>query len=480
MRYKTGMDKHQQTLLPPSLEDYVPENHICRIISAFTEQLDMIGLGYKYAACKEAGRPPYDPRMLLNLYIYGYLHRVRSSRRLEAETHRNVEVMWLMEGLEPDDKTISNFRRDNAKALRETFRVFVRMLRELELYGGGVEATDSTKFRANNSRKNNHNKTTVERELSRLDKKISEYMNALDRADKEESDEHAPTPDEIQAALEKLRKRKVKFDELLSRIEAGGEVSTVDPESRLMSSRGDARALDVCYNAQTVVDDKYHLIVDFDVTSNPSDRGELQNMSERTKDALGAEAITNLADKGYYDGEDIASCEANGVTCLVAKPKAGGAKKDEGFTHDDFRYDREQDCYTCPCQNTLKFMRIQKHSNGKEYRVYANYAACPRCPRRSACTKAKHRQILRLPYQDTLDIVDARTRSNRELYRKRQQIVEHPFGTIKAVWGFKQFLCRGTEKVTAETALAYLAYNLRRTINIFRADDRDLAATFGG
>lgn len=479
MRYKSGKDKRQQTLLPRSLEEYVPENHICRVISAFTEQLDMVGLGYKYAECQDVGCRPFDPRMLLNLYIYGYLHRVRSSRRLEAETHRNIEVMWLMDELMPDDKTISNFRRDNAKALRQTFRVFVRMFRELGLYGGELQATDSTKFRANNSRKSNYNKTTVERELSRVDKKISEYMNALDRADKEESVETAPTAEEIKAVLEKLEQRKVKFEELLSRVEIEGEVSTVDPDSRLMSSGGDARPLDVCYNVQTIVDDKHNLIVELDVSTTSSDRGQLQNMSEKAKDALEVETIINLADKGYYDGEDIVACEENGVTCLVAKPKPGGAKKSEGFTHNDFIYDDENDCYICPYKNKLEFMRVHNHSNSKQYRVYENFAACHKCPKRLECTKSRHRQVFRLPYQGTLDIVDERTQNNKALYRKRQQIVEHPFGTIKAVWGFKQFLCRGKEKVTAETALAYLAYNLRRAINIFSADNKDLVAALG-
>ena len=480
MGYKIGIDKNQETLLPASLDDYVPENHICRVISAFTKQLDISMLGYKYAKVKDTGCPPFDPRMMLNLYIYGYLHRVRSSRRLEAETRRNVEVMWLMDGLTPDDKTISNFRKDNAEALRKTFGVFVRMLRELGLYGGEIGATDSTKIRANNSRKNNHNKTTVERELNRIDKKISEYLNALDRADNEEKIENTPTAEEIKTALEKLEQRKVKFEELLSRVKSEGEVSTVDPDSRLMGSGGDARPLDVCYNVQTITDEKHNLIVDFDVTNTPSDRGALQNMSEKAKAALEVETITSLADRGYYHGEEIVACEENGITCLVAKPKSGGAIKSEGFTHGDFIYDTENDRYICPCQNKLRFMRINKHNNGKTYKIYANYSACRQCPKKPECTKSRHRQIWRLPYQDTLDIVDERTQNNKKLYRKRQEIVEHPFGTIKAVWGFRQFLCRGKEKVSAETALAYLAYNLRRTANIFTAEDKDLVAAIGG
>jgi len=244
-------------------------------------------------------------------------------------------------------------------------------------------------------------------------------------------------------------------------------VSTVDPDARLMRSGGDARQLDVCYNVQTVVDSKYHLIVDFDIADRSDDKGNLFNMSEKAKEILGVENITNLADKGYYDGEDIAACEAAGITCLVAKPKPGGAKKEEGFTHGDFSYDREQDCYICPCKNRMRYMRNQKHSDGKIYRVYANYAACGKCPKKETCTQGEYRRILRPPYQDTLDVVDERTRKNKTLYRKRQEIVEHVFGTIKAVWGYKQLLCRTKPKVCAEVSLAYLAYNMRRFINIF-------------
>jgi hypothetical protein len=396
------------------------------------------------------------------------MNRVRSSRRLEAETLRNVEVMWLMSGLHPDFKTISDFRRDNAKAIHKTFRAFSIMLRQLGLYGGELVATDSTKFRANNSRKNNHNKTSVERALSRLDKEISEYINALDNADKEEEGETVPSAEDIKAALEKLRERKVDIEELLKQVQAEGEVSTVDPDARMMRSGGDARKLDICYNVQTTVDSENKLIIDFDVNNRADDSGNLHAMSEKVKEVLEVETFTHLADKGYYESEDIAKCEGDGITCLVAKKKPGGsgAQSDE-FTIDKFVYDRGEDWYTCPCQCQLRFTRMQKHNNGKEYRVFANYPACKRCVRRDECTKGKARLILRLPYQDTLDAVDERTRNNKGLYEKRREIVEHPFGTIKGIWGFKQFLCRGIEMVTAETSLVYMAYNMRRVVNIF-------------
>jgi transposase len=467
MGYKTGIDKKQLTLLPVCLDDYVPEDHICRVISAFTDQLDMTALGFKYAECKTTGCRPYDPRMMLNLYIYGYMNRVRSSRRLRDEAARNVEVMWLLEGLIPDDKTISNFRKDNAKTMRETFRVFVRACRGLGLYGEELVATDSSKFRANNSKKNTHGKAVVEKELERIDLKIDEYMKTLDRADMEEEGEKEPGKEELKAALERLKERKIEYEELQARIEKEGEVSTVDPDARLMRSAGDGRKIDSGYNVQTVVDGKYHLIVDFEVTGCSNDSGELYRMSERAKEVLEVEELTNLADRGYYSGQETAACESNGVTCLAAKKKTGGEKKAEGFTLESFVYDEGNDWYVCPCGNRMAY-RGDKKRNDREYRRYGNYKACVRCLRRPECTKSGFREIYRLPYQGIYDIVDGRTSANKALYQKRKEIVEHPFGTIKAVWGYKQFLCRTIEKVTGEMSFAYLAYNMRRVINIFK------------
>jgi hypothetical protein len=349
------------------------------------------------------------------------------------------------------------------------------MCHELGLYGGEMVAVDGTKFRADNSRKNNHNKTTVERELSRIDKNISEYLAALEAADSAEYDELTPSTDQIEAALKKLRERKEKYEDLQERLETESEVSTVDPESRLMKQGGDSRRLDVSYNVQTAVDAKHHIIVDFEVIDRPYDYGNLANISEKSMEVMGSKTLTVLADKGFYDSEDIAACEVNGVTCLVAKPKSGGGRKVEGFTKECFIYDKASDSYICPCHNHLKFMRLQNYNNGKKYRIYANYSACSKCSKKSECIKKqKHRQVLRLPYQDIIDIVDERTQANKELYRKRREIVEHPFGTVKAVWGFKQFLCRGKPRVTAEVSLAYLAYNARRVFNIFKENKKNL------
>ena len=469
MGYKTGIDKKQLILLPECLDDYVPEDHICRVISAFTGRLDMTSLGFKYAECKSTGSPPYDPRMMLNLYIYGYLHHVRSSRRLQDETGRNIEVMWLIDNLRPDDKTISDFRKENVEPLKDTFRAFVQMSRKLGLYGGELVATDSVKFRAQNSLKHNHNETVVKNELKRIEKHIAWYMDALENGDREEAGEGRPDPAAMHRALEGLRERKGQFEELRGQVSEEGEVSTVDKDARLQRSGGDGRKLDVGYNVHTVVDSKYHMIVEFELTNNAHDSGNLHRLSEQAKEIMEVKEITNLADKGYYDSEDIAACEGSGVTCLVAKPRTGGAaRKAEGFNRENFIYDGENDRYSCPCKNHFEYKRTIKKHNGKEYRIYANYPACNKCEKKGECTKYKYREILRLYCQDVIDIVDRRTRTNKELYRKRQEIVEHVFGTIKAVWGYKQFLCRGKPKVTAETALSYLAYNMRRMVNIYK------------
>jgi len=473
MRYKEGASKEQLTFMPACLDDYVPKGHICRMIVAFTKLLDLVALGFKYAVCKTNGCKSFDPRMMLNLYIYGYLNRIRSSRRLEVETRRNVEVMWLMDGLTPDDKTICNFRKDNAAVLKKVFREFSKLCQGLDLYGGDLMAVDSTKIRANNSRKNNYNRGVVEKELSQIDKKISEYMNALEEADKAGSEEAVlkADPKKIKKALERLQGRKVKYDGLKAKLQESGEaeISTVDPDARLMHQGGDRHYLDVCYNVVTAVDAKHKLIVDYDVSTNPSDQsGFLKPMADKVTAVTGKKEMTMLADTGFYNGEDISACEKGGAACLVSKP-ATHAQSEEYLT-EKFIYDKERDCYICPQKQVLRFSGVEK--SGKRRYVTS---ACGKCPARSKCTKWVSRKICRSPYQDALDRVDERTKNNPELYRKRAEIVEHPFGTVKKIWGYQQFLCKRKPKVNAETALAFLAYNMRRVFNILKYENRDLA-----
>jgi len=479
MRYKEGFNKQQTTLMPKCLDEYIPQDHICRVIHAFTQNLDMNKLDYKYAQPNQTGNKPYDPKMMLKLYLYGYLHRIRSSRRLQAETTKNLEVMWLLNELTPDDKTIANFRSDNATALKQTFRIFTLMINGFDLYSKELVATDGTKFRANNSRKNNHNPTTLKTKLAHIDKQIQEHLNTIEKNDQQEEKEEKNqlNTEQRQELLKKLYDKKVDFEKLLTQAEKEGEISTVDPDARLMHSGGDARPLDVCYNTITTTDAKHKLIVDFKVTNQPNDLGSLHTMSEKAKEVMGVETLTNLADKGFYDGADVMACEQAGIKCLVAKPQTSGPKKVVEFSRESFIYDAVLDCYVCPCENQLSFRRMEKH-RGVMCRVYENYAACRACYRRLECTKCSFRRIVRSPYQDTLDVVEVRTKNGRVLYRCRSAIVEHPFGVVKAVWGFKQFLCRGLVKVTGEVSLAFLAYNFRRVFNIFAVDRVGLAALF--
>ena len=470
MSYKVGEDRQQTTLLPSSLDEYVSEESICRVIDAFVEHLDMVKLDFKYATPAEVGCRPYNPKMMLKLYIYGFLNRIRSSRRLEAETQRNVEVMWLMEKLIPDDRTICNFRKDNAKALKSTFRVFSKMCNQWGLYGKEVIAVDGTKIRANNSRKNNHNLEIVNRELERLEKKITEYMKSLEENDKADENEKKISTENIKGILKKLNDKKAKFDDLLKQIQEndGKEVSTVDKDARLMKQGGNA-GLDVCYNVQSVVDSKYNLIVDIDVSNKPVDFGELNKMSEKAKEIMEVSEITLVADKGYYDGADISKCEENGTECIVAKPKESHQPDDENYFRNKFQFDKEKNVYICPEKTELNFIR-KCEKKKKTYDLYANYSACRVCPNKGKCTKSeKGREIYRGEHQDVMDIVDKRYKENYGIYKKRQEIVEHPFGTIKRIWGFGNFLCRGLEKVTGEASLAFMSYNLRRVINIMGA-----------
>jgi len=475
MRYKSGISRAQDSFLPSCLDDYVGEEHLCRVISAFTETLDMTELGFKYSDTKEVGCKPFDPRMMLNLYIYGYLNRIRSSRRLHAETIRNVEVMWLLEKMAPDDKTIANFRKDNAAAIRKVFRIFTLMLKEMDLFGGELIAVDGTKIRANNSLHNNFMPHTYEAALSRIDKRIDEYMKALEETDAAETNETSPDKEKLRAAVAKLKERKKKIESVSSRVNEPGGVSIVDPDAHIMKQSGDSFVIGVCYNAQTAVDPKNNLIVDFDVSDNHTDLGTLKKMSDKVRDVLSVDKITALADKGYYDGKDIAACEKDGITCLVAKPMRQNNSRylDPNFSFTHFTYDKERNCYICPMNQELKFKGISK-SNGLMCGRYNNPAACRNCPVKAKCVPADYKTLLRSPHQNILDTVDARTKNNPAFYHKRKEMIEHPFGTIKRIWGFIQFLCRTKPKVEAEMSLTYLSYNLRRVINIFKEQNRNL------
>ena len=463
MRYITGLNRNQAAIF--TLDDYVDENNLCRIIDAFTDSLDFKGLGFKYSEPKDTGRPPFNPADIMKLYMYGNQYRIRSSRRLETESLRNVEVMWLMNGLTPDDKTISNFRKDNRKAIKEVFKMFNKLCLTLGLFGKETVAVDGTKIKADNSRRHHHTQKDTEKMLSKLDKKVAEYLDELDRNDIVEDGEARPDWEAIEAALEKIKGRKSDLEAILAEIkENGGKpICTVDEDAALMK-QGGGKGFDVCYNVQTSVDDKNGLVVDFDVTNNANDLGELSGMVERSKEALGVEELNVLADTGYSKGEEIDASEKAGATCFIPKAKPSNQPENEKFNRENYKYDAESNTYICPAGNVMQQVRIRERDG---FKVYANRAACMQCPVKAQCTKSQTlREIERSPYQENVDRADRNAKENPELYQRRMELSEHPFGVVKRIWGVDQFLCRGNEMVTGEIALAFMAFNLRRAVSI--------------
>lgn len=472
MDYIRGADRNQITLFPESIDDYISENNPVRIIDLYIEKLDIKALGFDKAEVSSVGRPPYNPKDLLKLYLYGYLNRIRSSRRLEHEAARNIEVIWLLKKLKPDFKTIADFRKDNKKALKNVFRDFNKMCDDWSLFGKELVAIDGSKFRASNSKKNNYNAKKLDRHLKHIEEKIEKYMEELDKGDTTEADDRKLDAKEIQEIIEKLQNRKQKYEEYQKQLKEEGqnEISTTDPDARLMS--GNNNGVDVSYNVQTSVDSKHKLIVDFKVTQNPSDQGELDNMAVRAKKLFGDKEFEVLADKGYYLAKDLKKCVEKGITPYVAKQTYSNGTGDKDFYSDKFTYDKEKNVYLCPAGKELHFQR-KRTSKGKVIgNEYRNYAACNGCEFKERCTRSqKGRSICRHIDQDFLDTIDIQTELNKDKYLMRQMIVEHPFGTVKRGLDAYYFLTRGKFSVTAEMSLSYLAYNLKRVINVLGVEE---------
>jgi transposase len=469
MAYISGVDRNQLTLEPISLEDYVSENNVCRVIDAYVKTLDLKSMGFKYAQTSPIGRPPYDPADMVKLYVYGYLNKIRSSRRLETETHRNLELMWLMSNLTPDDKTICNFRKDNPKPLKKLFHHFNEICLKLSLFGRETVAIDGSKFKADNGRKNCHTEKSVKETLTKLETKVTAYLKELEENDVNDSDEATVNANRIQEALTHLRERTVKMEGLLKEIKAndGQAVCTVDKEAELMK-QGNGNGFDVCFNAQTAVDEKHGLVVDFEVTDSCNDINELSSMAIEAKAVLHVDKLNVVADTGYSNGAEINKCEENEITTYIPKPRPSHQPKNANFHRNKFIYDPKKDVYTCPAGNEMSRQRVRERDG---FIVYSNRCACMNCPVKDQCTKSKTlREIERSPYEDKVNEAASRAKANPAIYRRRQELSEHPFGVIKSVWGFGQFLCRGKEKTTGEAALAFLAFNLRRVITILKVE----------
>ncbi len=466
MHHIDGIDRDQITMFPEALDDYIGPYNPVRFIDAFVGSLDLSSLGFQRVIHADTGRPPYHPGDLLRLYIYGYLNRVRSSRRLEKETNRNVELMWLLRRLIPDFKTIADFRRDNHKAIQKVCRSFTLFCRECDLFGGELIAIDGSKFKAVNSRRRNFSKRKLNSFIKKIDQQIEDYLNDLDENDELEAEVHKPTAEEIQEKIKSLKERKGNLGKLLDELEASGEtqVSFTDPDSRSMPL-GQNHGTQVGYNVQVSVDDKHKLIIDHDVTNQVTDFDQLERMAIRAKEILQVDELEVLADKGYYDGGQIKACLEEGITPTIPKANTSANRKRGLFTKQDFRYDQENDCYWCPAGEIMTF-RFQTTEKDRQIKYYAT-SSCRACKIKHRCTRSKDgRRITRWVDEDLLDEMQRRIENNPDLLTRRKAIVEHPFGTIKLSMDQGYFLMKGIPLTSAEMSLSFLAYNIKRVINI--------------
>jgi transposase len=464
MNYIKGVSREQKILFPEVVDDFITEDNPVRFIDAFVDRLNLDELGFQKSQLASTGRPPYHPGDLLKLYIYGYLNRVRSSRRLEKEAHRNIEVIWLLRKLRPDFKTIADFRKDSTKAFKQVFRQFILLCRKLDLFGGELIAIDGSKFKALNSKNRNFTKKKLKKRLEEIDAKIEKYLNELDAADEEEADVQKPTAEELKEKIRQLRERKDRYGKLKEGMETSGEsqVSLTDPDSRLMAR--DWQKV-VGYNVQAAVDDKHKLIVEQDVTNAVTDDDQLSGIAIRAKETLGVDQMKVVADMGYYHGDEIKTCEKEGIEPYVSKPLTSANRKLGLYGKEKFTYDSGKDCYICPGGQELTY-RFEITELGRRIRYYAT-STCRSCEKKPQCTRNKGgRRITRWVHEHILERMQEGVEANPELMKKRKQIVEHPFGTIKHWNDQGYFLMKGLKKVRAEMSLSTLAYNIKRSINI--------------
>ena len=464
MAHLPGHDRSQLLLLPEAVDDYVAADNPVRFIEAFVDGLDLAALGFIGTVPKATGRPGYAPADLLKLYIYGYLNRVRSSRRLEAETHRNIEVIWLLRHLKPDFKTIADFRRINHKVFRLVFRQFVLLCKQLDLFGRELLAVDGTRIKAVNNKDRNFTRASLAEFIRLADKKLDDYLQRLDHSDATEQSAGGARVANLAEKIAAVRGRRERCQEMLAELDRTGEnqISFTDPDSRAMAAH---TRVAVGYNAQIAVDTKHKLIVEQQVTNQVLDMGLLTETAEPAKEILGVATIDVVADKGYFKIEDIEACEKAGMAPYVPRPQRGPSVRKGLFRKDEFKYNPETDSFTCPAGQRLtpyssSALRQLKKIN------YANRKACRDCPLRARCTDNQFRTVSRLENEAVLDRMQDRLAKRPEVLNQRRETVEHPFGSIKQWMNQGAFLMRGLEKVRAEFSLTALAYNVRRVLNL--------------
>lgn len=469
MSHHTGPDRAQTLLLPPTLDDYVGPEHPVRFLDAFVANLDLAALSFAHATPAATGRPAYAPGDLLRLYLYGYLHRVRSSRRLEAECARNLEVLWLVRQVRPDHKTIADFRRDHPGPLRSVAAQFRLLCQQLDLFGRELVAIDGTKLAAVNSRANNLSAAKLAERLARAAAQMDDYLQQLDAADTAEASSTPAAPVltkiALQAKLAALRERQAEHAAHLAQLAASGEkqLSLTDPDARRATTR---QGTVVGYNCQLAVDAKHKLIAAEAVTTDVTDRDQLAPMAAQAQANLGGGPLTVVADAGYAHTAQVTQCVAAGITPLVPQPETSANAAKGLFGKSAFRFDATNDVYVCPARAALTFKR-QGEELGRTIRYYSNRPACATCAMKARCTtNVEGRRITRTTDEHLMEAMAARLTAQPEVYRQRKALVEHPFGTLKRGWGFGHFLVKGLRKVSGEWSLMTLCYNLRRALTI--------------
>jgi transposase len=465
-RFVEGADRKQATLFPECLDDWIDEDNPVRVIDAFIDRLDLGELGFEGVEPAETGRPAYHPSVLLKLYVYGYLNRVQSSRRLEREAGRNVEVMWLVGRLVPDHKTVADFRKDSGHAIRKVCVRFVELCREMNLLATASVAIDGSKFKAVNNRDRNFTRAKLERRRAQLEESVARYLSQLDTADRQEPSEALVTKTtRLKEKLAKLGEEMQRLDGLEARMLAAPDqqISLTDPDSRSMATSGRGSGV-VGYNVQVAVDTEHHLIVTHEVTNVGTDRSQLAHVAKETKAALEANTLDVVADRGYFSSEEILACEEAGITVTLPKPMTSNSKAEGRFGKQDFRYVAEEDIYICPAGERLTY-HYTNEENGLVLRRYWTNA-CQSCAIKQSCTTGKERRVTRWEHENLLEAVQRRLDEHPEKMRQRRETVEHPFGTIKARMGATHFLMKTLPRVAAEMALHVLAYNLTRVMNI--------------
>jgi transposase len=460
------VDRSQTTLFPESLNDWIGEDNPVRVIDAFVDAFDLRALGFEGVVPEATGRPSYHPAVLLKLYIYGYLNRVQSSRRLEREATRNVELMWLTGRRAPDHKTIANFRKDNGSAIRQVCAQFVILCRQMGLLSTASVAIDGSKFKAVNNRDKNFTRAKVERRRAQIEESVARYLQQLDTADRHEPSEAlAARTTRLKEKIARLEQEMQRLADLEAKRLASPDqqISLTDPDARSMATSGRGSGV-VGYNVQVAVETEHHLIVAHEVINDGCDRAQLSAMSREAKAVLEVERLEAVADRGYWDSEEILACDQAGVTVTLPRPMTSGSKADGRFGKQDFVYLPEEDAYRCPAGEKLKYY----YSNVERGLTLRRYwtTACHTCPLKNRCTTGPQRRITRWEHEDVLEAVQRRLDLNPGAMRQRREVVEHPFGTIKLRMGATHFLMKRLPKVASEMALHVLAYNLTRVLNI--------------